>query len=247
MSTHADLVYGRRAVEEALATPDMVNRLYVAKERRRADLQPLLDAAKAGGASIELVPLAKLDSMVGARDHQGIAARVSPVSYAGLSGLLSELTGDALLLVLDNVQHPRNLGMILRSAAAAGVDGVVLPERGAALVDDTVMRASAGMARRVTLVRAPNLSKALRTLKDADIWVYGLAGEGAMNVFEHDWPARCALVTGNETSGLRHGVAKNCDALLRIPRQEGVESLNAAVATSLAAYQAAWAQGRLTG
>lgn len=239
------VVHGLRAVQEALEAGSRVNRLLVAKESQGAATHSLIQAAKRQGVPFDVVPLAKLNHLVGSGDHQGVAARVSPVSYDTIEDCLARCPSKALLLVLDQVQHPRNLGMLIRTARGAGGSGVLLPQRGGALVDDTVVRASAGAVFHVPLVSCGNLKNGLRTLKDAGFWVYGLAGEGDIDVFSVPWADRAALVMGNEAKGLRPSVLKQCDALVRIPLEGGLDSLNVAVAAGIALFQAApWRRER---
>jgi 23S rRNA (guanosine2251-2'-O)-methyltransferase len=239
-----DMVHGTRAVEEALEAGGRVNRLLVAKESQGPATHRLIQQAKALGVPFDVVPLAKLNHLAGTGEHQGVAARVSPVEYMALDECLQRCPAKALLLVLDQVQHPRNLGMLIRTARGAGVSGVLLPQRGGALVDDTVVRASAGAVFHVPLAPCSNLKRAMGRLKEAGFWVYGLAGEGELDVFSVPWAERSALVMGNEAKGLRPSVLKQCDALVRIPLEGGLDSLNVAVAAGIALFQAApWRAG----
>lgn len=240
------VVGGAKAVAEALAATGRVSRVFVAKGKRTPAVDAILDAAQAQGVPFEFVPPAKVGSLTHATDHQGVAAKVSPVAYRPFQEWLTQdFHGGGCVAVLDQVQHPKNLGMIIRAAAGAGCAGVVLPARGGALVDEAVIRASAGTAFHIPLVRCGNVAQALRALREADCWVYGLTGEAAQDVFAFKWPSRCALVLGNETHGLRHAVAKTCDECLRIPLAPGVESLNVAVAAGIALFQYAHAQAPL--
>lgn len=232
-----DVVYGVHAVREALQSGRRVNRVYFARESRARSAAALVDEARERRVPFDFVPQAKLNELTGTRDHQGVAATVSPLEYAALEEVLAEAPPQCQILVLDQIQHPRNLGMMIRSAAGAGARAVLAPARGGALVDDTVVRASAGTVSRVPLVACGNLPQTLRRLREAGFWVYGLDARGEQDVFQVDWPERVALVVGNETSGMRPGVAKACDAKVRIPLAGGVESLNAAVAASVVLFQ----------
>lgn len=233
------IVYGYNAVSEALQSPQTVNRIYVAKEGRARNVRPLLDQAKAARVRFDFVPQAKLNELTGTLEHQGIAAAISPVAYTPLREIVETCGGRAVLLAADRIQHERNLGLMIRTALGAGASGLIVAGRGAALLDDTVLRASAGTALRLPICKEANLATALRTLKDHGFWIYGLAAEGAESVFTIQWPPRVVLVVGNETEGLRPGVRKACDALVRIPLRNGVDSLNAAVSASVALFQAA--------
>jgi 23S rRNA (guanosine2251-2'-O)-methyltransferase len=220
-----NLVWGARAVEEAIAAGGGVNRIYFASGVNVQRHDAIRDAARAADIRIETVPLAKLNHLTRSSDHQGVAAVLSPVRYEELKPWLARAPKHGVVLVLDRVQHARNLGMLIRSAAGAGALGVILPQRGGAMIDATVARASAGTVFHVPLVPVANLNQALRTLKAQDFWIYGLAAGGEQSLFEMD--------------GLRPSVVKECDALLRIPLAKRVESLNAAVAGSVALFQAA--------
>ena len=232
-----DIVYGVNAVREALQTPQSINRVLVAKESRAPACKALIEQAKAAKVMVDFVPQAKLNTLCDSREHQGILAQVSPLEYVELGDLLANCGPQATLLVLDRVQHPKNLGMIIRSAAGAGVAGIILASRGGALLDDSVVRASAGTVLRVPLASCPNISQALKKLRQADFWIYGLDAGGTHDVFQMDWPARVALVAGNETEGIRPGVRKGCDEIVSIPLENELDSLNVAVATSIALFQ----------
>ncbi|MCC6145054.1 MAG: 23S rRNA (guanosine(2251)-2'-O)-methyltransferase RlmB [Candidatus Hydrogenedentes bacterium] len=232
------IIYGLRPVQEALAAGGRVNRLYLAKEQRAREAQALVDLAREQGIPFDFVPQAKVNSLTGTQEHQGVAAAVSPVEYQSLESCLAGCGRHATLLVLDQVQHPRNVGILIRSAMGAGARGVLISARGGALIDEDILRYSAGAVFHVPVVPVKNMSQALRTLRDHDFWIYSLAA-GGRDLFEMDWPGRCALVAGNETKGTRPGVSKNCDETLGIPLANGLDSLNVAVAASVALFQIA--------
>ncbi len=233
------IVYGRNALEEALRAGTRVSRLLVAFESRAPWVEALVERARAARVRVDRVPQAELNRLARSRDHGGAVAIISPVEHVGLDEWLGACGKRATALVLDEVQNPRNLGMLLRTALGAGVAGVVLPTRGGRLPTEEVVRASAGAAFHVPVVYCPNTAAALRELKDADFWVYGLDARGQTDVFALDWPARTALVVGNEAQGLRPVVRKNCDDLVRIPLAGGLDSLNVAVAAGIALFQVA--------
>jgi 23S rRNA (guanosine2251-2'-O)-methyltransferase len=232
------MVAGRNAVMEALHNPNIVQRLYVAKDSKAKGADEAIALARAGKIPFDFVPQAKLNELAGTREHQGIAAKITPIAYTPLETCLAQCGASATLIALDQIQHPKNLGMIVRTAAAAGASGVLVPTRGGAAPSHEVLRASAGMLFRVPLVKCGNLSQTLRQLRDAGFWVYGLDAAGDESVFDIKWPDRRVLVIGNESGGIRPGVRKACDALVRIPLAEGVESLNAAVAAGIVMFQA---------
>ena len=237
------IVYGVRAVTEALRAGRQVNRLYLVKGTGSSDVEEILALARDQKVPFDFVPPAKLSALAETREHQGVAAAVSPVAYATLDACLDQCGDKALLLVLDRIQHPKNLGLLLRTAVCAGASGVLVTARGGALLDESVVRASAGAVFHVPVVNCGNLPQALRQLKRSEFWIYGLAAEGEASVFGLPWPDRCALILGNESEGLRPGVRKVCDELVRIPLAGGFDSLNAAVAAGVALFQAASGMG----
>ena len=232
------VVSGRNTVLEALQNPNTVQRLYLAKDSKAKGANEAVALARDGRIPFDFVPQAKLNELAGTREHQGIVAKISPIAYTPLDVCLAACPPQATLIALDQIQHPKNFGMIVRTAAAAGASGVLVPARGGALLSAEVLRASAGTLFRVPIVKCPNLGQALRHAQDAGFWVYGLASDAPETVFDARWPDRSVLVIGNETSGLRPGVRKACDALVGIPIAAGVESLNAAVAAGIALFQA---------
>ena len=238
------LIHGVNAVTEGLRAGARADRLYMASDTKVRGRGVLLELAGGKDVRVEYVPQAKLNELTGTREHQGVALRVSPVDYAELAAVIEQLPPKALLLALDQVQHPRNFGMILRSAWGAGARGVIVGDKGGALLDDSVVRASAGAVLHVPVIKQASLPQCLRTLKDHGFWIYGLAGDGAEDVFTLSWADRVVLVVGNETSGLRPGIRKVCDALVRIPLAKGVDSLNASIAASVALFQVSAAHGR---
>ncbi len=155
----AKVIHGVNAVREALRAGRCVNRVYLARESRAHGVDALVDEAKTLRVPFDFVPQAKLNDLTGTREHQGVAATISPLAYASLDECLERCPPKALLLALDQVQHPRNFGMLLRTAFGAGVAAVLAPERGGALLDDDVVRASAGAAFHVPVVPCPNLSQ----------------------------------------------------------------------------------------
>ncbi len=236
------VIYGARSVAEALRAGGRVNRVYFARESRPRDCAALVEAARAGGVPFDFVPQAKLNELADTQEHQGVVAQISPIAYASLEDCLAACPPTALLLALDQVQHPRNVGMMARTALGAGASGLLLTARGGALIDDTVLRASAGAVFHLPIVSCGNMAQALREMKEAGFWAYGLDAAGDMDVFRTPWAQRAVLVLGNETEGLRPGVRKACDAFVSIPLAGGLDSLNVAVAAGVALFQAAHAQ-----
>lgn len=239
------IIHGINAVSEALRAEGMVNRIYVAKESRAHGVAAVITAAKEAHVRFDFVPQAKLNELSGTHEHQGIVAVISPASYTSLDVCLAQCLPKATLLVLDQIQHPKNLGLLIRTAVGAGASGVLLTSRGGALLDDDVVRSSAGTLFHIPIVLCGNLAQTLRALKKADFWVYTLDVSGGESIFKVNWADRCALVMGNETEGLRPGVKKETDLSVSIPLANGLDSLNVAVAAGIALFQSSVARGLL--
>lgn len=233
------MIHGVRAVSEALASGRAIGRVYLATDAKVPGAREILDAAKTLHIAVDRVPMAKLNVLCDTAEHQGVAARISRVEYLQLEELLRLCGETAIVVVLDQVQHPRNVGLIARSALGAGAAGVIVPAKGGALVDDAVLHSSAGAALRLPIAMVSNVSQALRALKDAGFWIFGLDADGTDSVFTAKWAKRTVLVVGNETKGMRGPTRKECDVLAKIPLAGGLESLNAAVATGIALFEAA--------
>jgi 23S rRNA (guanosine2251-2'-O)-methyltransferase len=210
----SEFIYGRRPVEEA-------------KRGRRKVL---------GVFTRDELSDDELERRCGSPDHQGIVAEVEPYPYADPTTLLA--ADDALVLALDRIQDPRNLGAICRSAEAAGLAGVVIPDRHSAAVTGAVCKASAGAVEHLPVARVGNLADWLELAKKDGAWVYGAAGEADTAYTEPDYSGRAVLVLGGEEKGLRPRVAAVCDALVAIPLRGEVGSLNVSAAATVLAFEA---------
>ena len=210
-------------------------------------------AARRRDIDVRRVNQQALDGVAGGLRHQGAAARYAAArtwDENELEGLVEAAEGKALLLVLDGVQDPHNLGACLRSAAAAGVTAVVIPKDKAVQVNATVRKTSAGAADSVPVVRVTNLSRTLRDLQKLGVWIYGLAGEADASLYALDLRGNVALVLGGEADGLRRLTREHCDQLVTIPMPggdatAGVESLNVSVAAGVTLFEAV--RQRITG
>ncbi|TDK32760.1 23S rRNA (guanosine(2251)-2'-O)-methyltransferase RlmB [Luteimonas terrae] len=203
-------------------------------------------AARRRDIDVRRVNQQALDGVAGGLRHQGAAARYAAAKTWDeneLEGLVEAAEGKALLLVLDGVQDPHNLGACLRSAAAAGVTAVVIPKDKAVQVNATVRKTSAGAADSIPVVRVTNLSRTLRDLQKLGVWIYGLAGEADASLYALDLRGNVALVLGGEADGLRRLTREHCDQLVTIPMPggdaaAGVESLNVSVAAGVTLFEA---------
>lgn len=230
---------GPHACEEALARGEL-HALWIAPAAF-ARVAKLIAGAHAAGVVVHREPMEALDRRSQGQRHQGVLGEGGAFVYAAFEDVLAALParGDAaLLLALDGVTDPHNLGAILRSAAAAAVDGVILPERRSAAVNDTVIRASAGTAGRVPVCRVVNLGRALDDLKEAGAWIYGLAaGPGSRSYLQESFDRATVLVLGAEGEGLHQKIQERCDGLLSIPMPGGIESLNVSAAAAVTLFR----------
>ncbi|MFN8011798.1 MAG: 23S rRNA (guanosine(2251)-2'-O)-methyltransferase RlmB [Holophagaceae bacterium] len=229
---------GPHACEEALARGELqVLRIAESAWARHARLR---EAARAAGVVVHREPGEALDRRAEGQRHNGVLGEGVSVALSSLEDLAARVRdrgAAALVLALDGITDPHNFGAILRTAAAAGVDGVVFPERRSAQVNEAVVRASAGTAGRVPLVRVVNLGRALEALKEAGAWVYGLAaGPGSRPLFGEAFDRATVLVLGAEGEGLHQKIAERCDGRLALPMPGGTESLNVSAAAAAALY-----------
>ena len=225
----SDHVYGRRAVREALRGKRQVLELWGTE--RAVAAEPWLAEAKP-----KLRPDRELSELVGTRDHQGVAARIEPFRYADAWALAA--AERPLLVVLDKVSDPRNLGAVCRSALGAGATGVVVPAHGSAVVTPAVARSSAGAVEHLPIAVVTNLARYLEEVKGPQLWVYGAAGDAPDDLWDTDLSGGVAIVLGAEGTGLRPLVRRTCDALVSIPLAGRVESLNVSVAAALLLFEA---------
>ncbi|ABM61440.1 23S rRNA (guanosine(2251)-2'-O)-methyltransferase RlmB [Halorhodospira halophila] len=237
----AALVYGQHAAREAAAyDPAGVEAVWVEHGRRDARLERLLDKLGRQGVTVERVHRRVLDQMAEGGNHQGIVLRYSGTPARG-EGELADLVDaepEPLLLVLDRVQDPHNLGACMRSAAAAGAHGVVAPRDRAAALSPAVHKTAAGAVQRIPFFQVTNLARTLQQLRDAGVHVVGAAGEAEKSCYEVDLRGPLALVLGGEGEGLRRLTRERCDERVAIPMPGSMESLNVSVAAGVLLFEA---------
>ncbi len=236
-------VVGLHAVEAALRhEPERVAGLWVDAGRRDARLATLVAGAGERGIAVHAVARAELDRMSGGARHQGAVARLTGVAAAlgenDLEAILDALAVPPLLLVLDGVKDPHNLGACLRTAEAAGAHALIAPADRAAGLTPTVRRVASGAAETLPFVQVTNLARTLRRLKERGLWVVGAAGEGTARLHEVDLAGPVALVLGAEERGLRRLTREVCDVLAAIPMAGSVSSLNVSVAAGVFLFEA---------
>jgi 23S rRNA (guanosine2251-2'-O)-methyltransferase len=224
------VVYGRNVVHELLRAGAPVERVALVAGAHADELAAL---ARARGVRCDALDRPALDRLAGTTAHQGAVALTPPFPYATLEEVVA-LRG---VVVLDGVQDPRNLGAILRTARAAGVQGIVLPQDRSVGVTGVVVAASTGTAFGLRVARVPNLVRAMERLKGEAAWTVGLVPRGGTSLWDLDLPARPVLVVGGEGEGLRSLVRRTCDFLATVPMAAGVESLNVSVAAAVALFE----------
>lgn len=232
-------IYGIHSVAEALkARGRAFAWVGVAKERHDLRLQRVVEEARRQGVAVRFVGRAELDRMAGNNGHQGVVAVTSAKQYNDLDDVIAARRGQhSLLLVLDGIEDPHNLGAILRTADAAGADGVVIPERRAVGVTASVAKSSAGASEHLPIAKVTNIARTLEDLKAKNLWVVGLDERGSQSYETLDYNMDCAIVLGSEGKGVHDLVAKKCDFLVSIPMLGKVSSLNVSVAAGVVLYE----------
>ncbi|HQF85638.1 MAG TPA: 23S rRNA (guanosine(2251)-2'-O)-methyltransferase RlmB [Acidobacteriota bacterium] len=231
------VICGIHPVKEALATGG-VERLLVAEGKHHPRIHELVTAARGRGIEVRAVPRAVLDRHAPGANHQGVVAFSAGRALCDLAELLRPEAGTPLLLLLDGVEDPHNLGAILRSADGAGATGVILPKRRSAPLSDAVWRASAGAAAYVPVARVVNVAETIRTLQAGGVRVVGADAAAGRPFFAEDLTGPVALVLGREGQGLHRLVRERCDALVSLPMRGRVSSLNVSVSAAILLYEA---------
>jgi 23S rRNA (guanosine2251-2'-O)-methyltransferase len=232
-------IYGMNSVTETLkARGRAVEWVGMAKERHDLRLQRLIEDCRRLSVPVRFLQRTELDRMAGNAAHQGVVAVTSAKQYSDLADVIAAKRGDhSLIVVLDGVEDPHNLGAILRTADAAGANGIVIPERRAAAVTGTVTKASAGASEHLPIAKVTNISRSIEELKENNIWIVGLDERATQTYDALDYKMDCALVLGGEGKGLHDLVKRKCDFLVSIPMLGNVPSLNVSVAAAVVLYE----------
>ncbi|CAH2031508.1 23S rRNA (guanosine(2251)-2'-O)-methyltransferase RlmB [Trichlorobacter ammonificans] len=237
-----EIVYGINPVREALRGSREAFELFVQENATDHRIGKLAALAEERGVAVRRRGRDDLARLAGSPHHQGVVLTVAPFCYVELEELAPNLlkTGKPLfLLVLDGIQDPQNLGALIRTAACAGVQGVIIPKDRACGVTAVVEKASAGAVETVPVVQVTNLARCLEQLKESGCWVYGLVGESNVTIYDVDFSGNLVIVVGSEGEGIRPLVRRQCDQVVAIPQYGGVSSLNASVAGGVALFEAA--------
>lgn len=232
---------GRRPVAEALAAGRAAHRLLLSSSARPApELRAITDAARRARLPVDRVPADQLTRIVGFDGHQGVALEVGERRWSDVEAILAHARDggrDPFVLVLEHLQDPTNFGTLLRAAEAAGVDGVIFPERGAAPLSASAVKTSAGASEHLLLARLPTIGEAIHALKEANVRLVAADQEATASAWETDLRGPVAVVVGSEGSGLSGATKRRCDALVSFPMVGRVASLNAATAGALLLFE----------
>lgn len=224
---------GIHPIAEALRAGTPLDRILIAKGAGGPRIQEVVDLARKASVPVRFEPRAALERLSGTSAHQGVVAVGAARKYADLDSVIAS----ELLVVLDGVEDPHNLGAIIRTAHAAGAAAVIIPERRAASLTDVVAKAAAGALEHLPVVRVTNINRTLEELKDRGFWIYGLDERGTQAHDATEYAARSVVVLGGEGKGLHEQVRKHCDALLRIPMTGQISSLNVSVAAGVVLFE----------
>ena len=239
--TDTDMIYGRHAVQAALETNQVLNRIWVVPHLRYDPrFHSLLTEAKANGSIIDEVDDLRLDYITRKANHQGVAAQVSAYEYLDLSELIAKAKSaceDPVIVVAEGLNDPHNLGAIIRTAEALGSQGMVIPQRRAVGITSAVRKVAAGALESLPVARVVNLNRALEELKEAGFWIYGTAAGVGQSVETIKFSGPTVLVVGGEADGLSLLIQRGCDGLVSIPLRGKTPSLNVSVATGMALYE----------
>jgi 23S rRNA (guanosine2251-2'-O)-methyltransferase len=229
---------GFHAVEEALNAGRALDRIVIARGRHGDRIESVVQLAKSRGVPVRFEDRAQIDRLAGTREHQGIAALAAAKPTVELEDLLADKTERGLLVLLDGVEDPHNLGAIVRTSLAAGAKGVVVPERRAAGLTDTVERASAGALAHLPVARVKNLVRAMEEMKEVGYWLVGLDERAEKSYTDVDLTGSIGIVLGREGEGLHELTRKRCDFLVSLPTTGPVRSLNVSVAAGVMLFEA---------
>ena len=238
-----DKLTGIHAVKEALEARRPIDRIAIAKGRQDTRVEEIVQLARKQGVPVRFEDRGQLDRLANSKDHQGVVALAAARAAADLEDILALANSAApgqmgLIVLLDGVEDPHNLGAIIRTALAAGAHGVVIPERRAAGLTDTVARASAGALAHLPVAKVTNLVRTMEELKEAGYWLVGLDEQGEKNYTEVDYTSPVGIVLGSEGQGLHELTRKRCDFVVSLPTTGPVKSLNVSVAAGVVLFEA---------
>lgn len=236
----SDYIVGRNAVREALRSGRSIQRLFITNDKVQGSLQEIIGLAKDKGIELRRVDDKQLAKYADGVAHQGVVALVAPVKFADLGEVLENWPADKapLLILLDGIEDPHNMGAIIRTAECCGATAVLIPKRHTAPINATVAKTSAGAVESIPLVQVGNVAQTIEDLKKQGFWVLGAHMEGQQTLYQADLTSPLVLVIGNEGKGLSRLTKERCDFLVTIPMYGRLNSLNASVAAAILMYEA---------
>ncbi|MFQ5328429.1 MAG: 23S rRNA (guanosine(2251)-2'-O)-methyltransferase RlmB [Thermodesulfobacteriota bacterium] len=238
------IIYGINPVLEAIrAASDSIELVFIAEGRRSWVVGEVVEALDRASIPWEHLHRREVERLAGTEKHQGVAARIADFKYSSLEQTLAaggskEQDGKRLILILDGIQDPQNLGALIRSGNGAGVDGIIIPKRRAAEVTPVAVKASAGAAETTRVAQVTNIAATIKKIKEENIWVVGVEGDATNDIYSADLRGDLAIVIGSEGGGIRRLVRERCDELLSIPMGGSISSLNASVAGAVVLFEA---------
>lgn len=237
---YEDQVEGRNAVLELLESGKDINKIFITKGERHGSIYKIISMAKDNKVIVVEKDKRQMEEMAQTQNYQGVIALIPPFEYVAVEDILQEAKNreeDPFILILDGIEDPHNLGSIIRTAETAGVHGVIIPKRRAAMVNSTVNKVSAGAVQHIKIARVTNISDTIEKLKKEGLWICGTDIQTSTYYYDQDVTGAIAVVIGNEGSGMSQKVKKNCDFLVKIPMRGKITSLNASVSTGIVLYE----------
>ncbi|MDA3837994.1 MAG: 23S rRNA (guanosine(2251)-2'-O)-methyltransferase RlmB [Candidatus Delongbacteria bacterium] len=233
----SEIIHGNNPVIELLENDSSkIEKVLIVKTSKSDKINKVIELCKAKGIRFDLLPAEKVNSYLERNEHTNVLAMISDFKYKNLQEVI--FSDNSKVVVLDNIEDPHNFGAIIRSIAGSGAEAVIIPDRNAAQVTDTVVKVSAGTIYKINVIRVKNIAQTLDKLKDMGFWIVGTDMDGDKDFREFDYSAKSAIVIGNEGKGMRRLVREKCDDLVRIDLKNNVESLNASVAAALVLFEA---------
>ena len=235
-----DQVEGRNSVIELLESGRDINKIYISNGEKHGSINKIIELAKKRKVVISQVDRNKINQMSQTDNNQGVIAIVPPFDYCDVEDILQDAKNkneDPFVVILDGIEDPHNLGSIIRTAETAGVHGIIIPKRRAALVNATVNKASAGAVEHMKIARVTNITDSIEKLKNEGLWICGTDINANKYYYEQDLTGALGIVIGNEGNGISEKVKKNCDFLVKIPMKGKITSLNASVSAGIIMYE----------
>lgn len=238
---YEDQVEGRNAVLELLESGKDINKIFITKGERHGSIYKIIAMAKENKVIIVEKEKRQMEEMAQTQNYQGVIAMVPPFEYCEVEDILQEAKKreeEPFVLILDGIEDPHNLGSIIRTAETAGIHGIIIPKRRAAMVNSTVNKVSAGAVQHMKIARVTNISDTIEILKKEGLWICGTDINTSTYYYDQDLTGAIGIVIGNEGNGISQKVKKNCDFLVKIPMKGKITSLNASVSTGIIIYEA---------